>query len=79
MTVHREIASAGVKVRRLNARDVIHLADTRNVFCDVCPGGAAIAAHLNVTVVGAGPQNARHDRRLGDGYNVTVAGVAVVL
>src|ERR1700687_1081958 len=79
MAVDREITRAGVVTRRLDPRDVIIFADARHVLCHVGTGGAAIAAVLDISIVGSYPQDAGYHLRLRDGYDVTIAGVAVVL
>src|SRR5215831_2958851 len=59
MAIDRYIASACVKVRRLDAGDVVKLAglvsQDRNIFGHVGPVHTAVATNLDVAVVGAGP------------------------
>src|SRR5262249_8954628 len=79
VSINCEITGARVKVRRLDSRDVIRVADARYVLGDVGPGGATVATYLNVTVVSTRPENAGDLRRLSDSHNVTVARVTVIL
>src|SRR5712691_5023315 len=79
MAVNRQITRAGVVMRRLDARDVIGLANAGHVLRYVGPGGATIATDLDISVVGSHPQDAWDNWRLSDGYDVAIAGVAVVL
>src|SRR5690349_18176291 len=79
MTVNGEITRPRVVVRRLDARDVIRVADAGNVLRDIGPRRTAVATNLHVAVVSADPQHTGHFRRLADRDDVTVAGVAVML
>ena len=78
MTVDREITSARVKVRWLDTRDVIRLADSRNVLRHVGPGCTTIATDLDVSIVSTHPKYSRHFGRLSYSHDVTVTGITVV-
>ena len=79
MAVERHVTGPGVEMRRLDARDVRLLRHARHPIDDVLPRAAAVAADLQVAVVGAHPQDARHDGRLADRHDVAERGGAVVL
>ena len=83
MTIDRQIAGTRVKVRRLNARDVVQLAGflgkDRYVLRDIGPIHAAVATYLHVAVVSPGPKDAWHHWRFPNCDYITVAGVAVIL
>ena len=66
-------------MRRLDTGDVRLLRDTGNLIDNVGPAVAAVAADLQVAVVGADPEHARHHRRLPDRDDVAERGGAVVL
>src|SRR5438045_8672238 len=79
MTGNRKKTGAVVVMRRLDAREVIGLANAGHVLGHVGPRGAAIATDLNISVIGSDPQDAGNNRRLCDRYDIAIAGVAVVL
>src|SRR5215213_11874125 len=66
-------------MRRLDARDVIRLADARHVLRNIGPRCATVFTELNVAVVSSNPEYSRQFRRLSNSHDVTVTGVAVVL
>ena len=79
MAVERDVARAGIECRRLDARHVRLGRHALDVVDDVLPGRAAVAAHLDVAVVGAHPDDAGHERRFADRDDVAVGRGAVVL
>ncbi len=62
--VDHHVGDAGVPARRLDGADGAPLGDTGR--CDVAPVRAAVPGQVHQPVVGAGPDESRLDRRLGD-------------
>src|SRR4029079_10002048 len=79
MPIDCELTSARVEMRRLNARDVVSVADTRHILRNVGPGCAAVFTDLNISIVSSHPKHSREFRRLRDSYDVPIAGITVVL
>src|ERR1700752_335455 len=79
MSIYGDITSARIEMRRLDARDVIRLADSRHVLRDVGPGCASVFTDLNVTVVRANPDYSGKFWPRGNSYHITVSSVTVVL
>ena len=63
--VEHDVARARVEVRRLDPRHEGLVGHALHVLDDVLPGCAAVAADLEVAVVGAGPDDAGQDGRFG--------------
>src|SRR6185437_10135575 len=59
--VRRDVRGAGVEVAGINVEDAGPRLDGRRG--DVGPAHAAVGRHLDVAIVGAGPQHARRARR----------------
>src|SRR6185436_6074483 len=70
---------AGVVMRRFDARHVCLLRHAGDLVDDVLPRVAAVAAHLQVAIIGADPDDARHNRRFTDGDDVAERRGTIVL